>query len=51
MQEMWVQSPGWEDALEKEIAAHFSILPREIPWTKEPGGTGHGVTGVRHDGT
>ena len=25
-QEMQVQSLGWEDALEKEMATHFSIL-------------------------
>ena len=30
-------SLGWEDALEKEMATHFSILAREIPWTEEPG--------------
>ena len=27
-----------EDALEKEMATHSSILAWEIPWTKEPGG-------------
>ena len=26
MQEMWVQSLGWEDPLEKEMATHSSIL-------------------------
>ena len=35
--EMWVQSLGWEDPLEKEIVTHSSILVWEIPWTKEPG--------------
>ena len=45
MQETWVQSLGWEDPLEKEIATHSSILAWEIPWTEEPGGaTVHGVT-------
>ena len=29
---------GWEDPLEKEMAAHSSILAWEIPWTEEPGG-------------
>jgi len=29
MQETWVQSLGQEDPLEKEIATHSSILPRE----------------------
>ena len=43
MQEIWVQSLGWEDPLENEIATHSSILAWEIPWTEEPGGV-HGVT-------
>ena len=30
--------PGWEDLLEKGMAAHFSILAWRIPWTEEPGG-------------
>ena len=38
MQEMWVQSPGWEDPLEKGMATHPSILAWRIPWTEEPGG-------------
>ena len=38
MQEVWVQSLGWENPLEKEIATHLSILAWEIPWTEEPGG-------------
>ena len=29
--------PGREDALEKEMATHSSILICEIPWTEEPG--------------
>ena len=37
MQEAWVQSLGWEDPLEKEMATHSSILVWEIPWTEEPG--------------
>ena len=37
MQEMWVQSLGREEPLEKEIATHSSILSWEIPWTEEPG--------------
>ena len=32
MQETWVQSLGWEDPLEKEMAAHSSILAWRIPW-------------------
>jgi len=37
MWETWVQSPGWEDLLEKEMATHSSILAWKIPWTEEPG--------------
>ena len=33
-----VQSLVWENALEKEMAIHSSILAWEIPWTEEPGG-------------
>ena len=38
MQETWVQSLGWEDSLEEEMATHSSILAWRIPWTEEPGG-------------
>ena len=38
MQETQVQSLGWEDGLEKEMAAHSSILAWEVPWTEEHGG-------------
>ena len=37
---MWetrVRSLGWEDPLEKEMAAHCSILAWRMPWTEEPG--------------
>ena len=37
MQETQVQSLGWEDPLETEMAAHSSILAWKIPWTAEPG--------------
>ena len=37
IQETWVWSLGQEDALEKGMATHSSILAWEIPWTKEPG--------------
>ena len=37
MQETQVWSLGWEDPLEKEMAAHFSILAWKIPWTAELG--------------
>ena len=35
---MQVQSLGREDPLEKEMAAHSSILAWEMPWTEETGG-------------
>ena len=35
---MQVQSLGWEDPLEKEMATHSSILTWRAPWTEEPGG-------------
>ena len=34
--ETWVQSLGWQDPLEKEIATHSSTLAWKIPWTEEP---------------
>ena len=34
---MWVQSLGWEDPLEQEMATHSSILAWELPWTKKSG--------------
>ena len=37
MQETWVRSLGWEDPLEKEMAAHSSILAWKTPWMEEPG--------------
>ena len=37
-QEMWVQSLGQEDPLEKRMATHSSILAWKIPWTEETGG-------------
>ena len=37
MQEIWVQTLGWEDRLEKSMATHSSILAWETPWTGEPG--------------
>ena len=36
---MWVQSLGWEEPLEEEMATHSSILAwKKIPWTEESGG-------------
>ena len=37
VRETQVQSLGQEDPLEKEMAAHSSILAWRIPWTEEPG--------------
>ena len=37
VQETKGQSLGWEDALEKGITTHSSILALGIPWTEEPG--------------
>ena len=36
MGEMWVQSLGQEDLLEKEMATHCGILAWEIPCMEEP---------------
>ena len=37
VQETWVQSLGWEDPLEQDMATHSSILALRIPWIEEPG--------------
>ena len=37
MWETQVQSLGWEDPLEKEMATHFSILAWKIPQMEKPG--------------
>jgi len=37
MWETWVQSLGWEDPLEKEMAIASSTLGWKIPWMEEPG--------------
>ena len=50
MQEAWVRSLGWEDALEEEMATDASILAWRNPWTEEPGGLqSMGLQRVRHD--
>ena len=38
MWEIWVQSLGREDPLEKEMATHSTTLAWKIPWTEETGG-------------
>ena len=37
MRETRVQSLGWEDPLEKEMATRSSVLVWKILWTEEPG--------------
>ena len=37
MPETWVQSLGWEDPLEKEMAPHSSTLAWKIPWMEDSG--------------
>ena len=50
MQETQVQSLGWEDLLEKEVATHSSIFAWRIPWTEEPDRLqSMGSQRVRHD--
>ena len=50
MQEMWVQSLGQEDPLEKKMATHSSILSWKIPKAKEPVGySPWGHKRVRHE--
>ena len=49
-QEIWVQSLGWEDPLEEEMASHSSILAWRIPWIEESGGLqSMGSKKVEHD--
>ena len=36
MWETWLQTLGWEDALEKEMATQSSILAWKISWMEEP---------------
>ena len=50
MQATRVQSLGWEDPLEKEMAAHSSILAWKIPQIMELGRLpSMGLQRVRHD--
>ena len=50
---MWetrVQSLGWEDPLEKEMATHSSTVAWKIPLTEKPGEQqSTGSQRVRHD--
>ena len=38
MWETWIRSLGQEDALDKEMATHSSVLAWRIPGMGEPGG-------------
>ena len=50
MQETRLQSLGWEDLLEKEMANNSSILAWKTPWMEEPGRLqSMGSQRVRHD--
>ena len=50
VRETQVQSLGWEDLLEKEMATHSSILAWKIPWMEESGRLqSMGLQRVGHD--
>ena len=50
VEENWDLSLGQENALEKEVAIHSSILARRIPWTDKPGRLqSMGFPRVEHD--
>ena len=50
IQETQVRSLVGEDALEKEMATHSSVLAWEIPWPEKPGGLqSTGLQRVGHD--
>ena len=50
MREAQVQSLGWEDPLEMEMATHSSILAWKIPRAEDPGRLqSMGSQRVRHD--
>ena len=49
-QDTQIQSPGQEDALEKGVATHSSVLVWKISWTEESGGPqSMGLQRVRHE--
>ena len=50
-QETWVWPLGWEDALEKGMATHSSLLAWKILWIEKPGQATQsmGSQRVRHD--
>ena len=49
-QETQIQSLGWEDPLEEEMATCSSVVAWKIPWAEEPGGLQSvRLQRVRHD--
>ena len=42
VRETWVQSLGWEDPLEEDMATHSSILTWTIPMDRSTGSQGVG---------
>ena len=36
MQEIWIQSLGWEEPVDEGMVTAPVFLPRESPWTEEP---------------
>ena len=49
IEEIQVQSLGWEDPLQKEMVTHSSLLAWRIPWKEKPGGLQTtGLQRVRH---
>ena len=50
MRKTWIQSPGWDNPLEKGMSPQASILAWRIPWTEEPDGLhSMGLQRVRQD--
>ena len=49
VQETRVQSMGWENPLEKEMATHSTILDWKLPWTEESGLQSMGSQRVGHE--
>ena len=50
IQETQVQSLGWEDPLEQEMATHSNTFAWRIPWTEETGGLqSMGLQRARYD--
>ena len=48
LQKTWVQSLGWEDSLEKEMATHSVFLPGESHGQKSLVGYSPWITSVGH---